>query len=86
MYALKCRIKVSLIVRHASWPVSGGYCHRANYASSFSPFVVQHTSLVCQGGGGERGTAFRRGLGVARGTGRRVSIGNNEGAGTYGRQ
>lgn len=46
-----------------------------------SPFVVQHTSLVCGAEVGER-----RPFGRDRGTKRRASIGNNEGAGTCDQQ
>lgn len=46
-----------------------------------SPFVVQHTSLVC---GVEMGE--RQPFGGDCGTKRRVSIGNNEGAGTCDKQ
>lgn len=37
VFALKCRIKVCPIVRHASWPTPGAYCHRPNCASFLFP-------------------------------------------------
>ena len=46
MFALKCRIKVCPIVRHASWPTPG-LTVTGLIVPLFSPFVVQHTSLVC---------------------------------------
>lgn len=59
VFALKCRIKVCPHCAARFLAHTGGYCHKANYA----PFVAQHTSLVCEGGGGEREADFQRGVG-----------------------
>lgn len=74
VFALQCHIVDRPFVRQASRPTSG-LTVTGLIVLPLIPFVVQHTSLVCVGP-----------LGGDRGTKRRVSIGNNEGAGTCDQQ